>query len=79
MLHIVARQRVRPGGTVRWVAGLVAHRGDPFVMDCGHRHDTKQDALDCANAGFRHCDPGSLAAEVIERHGGLEPAKLRAA
>lgn len=65
-LHPVARSKVRPGGRIAWVGGLIKHKGHPFVVDCGHRHDTRQEAIECA-ACLVHADRGSIVADLIEK------------
>ncbi len=63
-LNATARQRVRPGGKVSWVGGIVKHRGHPFIVDCGHRHHTRLEAIECAESLF-HADPGSVVADKL--------------
>ena len=66
VLKATARQRVSYGGRTRWIGGLVRHRGHPFAIECGHRHDTRREAIECAEQLF-HADPGSIVAEEIAK------------
>lgn len=73
MLRIVARQRVAPG-RVYWIVGLVTHRGHPYLDSSEHHFATRREAVEYGEAMYRNCEPGSLGAEFIAKHGGLEPA-----
>jgi hypothetical protein len=69
-VRIIARQITAPG-RVWWVAGLIQHKGHPFVDRCDGQFASRGEALDYANGAYRHCDPGSMIAETIEKFGGL--------
>ena len=68
-LTATARKQVAFGGRIRWAGGLTAHRGHPFVVACGHKHDTRREAIECAGNLF-HAEPGSIVAEEIAKHSG---------
>jgi len=68
-LTVTARKQVSFGGRIRWIGGLTAHRGHPFVVACGHKHNARREAIECAENLF-HAELGSLVAEEIAKHSG---------
>jgi len=66
-LKAIAREQVRPGGHITWVGGIIKHRGHPFIVECGHKHRSRHEAIECAEALF-HAEPGSIVAEELAKH-----------
>jgi hypothetical protein len=64
-LRAIARKRVGYN-QVWWIGGITRHQGHPFIVECVHRHETRADAVDCAECAF-HCDDGSQTDELLRR------------
>lgn len=63
-MKMTARQMVAPGRSW-WLAGLYAHKGHPFIADCGHRHKTRAEALRCGEQLERNMYDAKLSQSTI--------------